>query len=128
MADYTAVVRTNYFHVTDEEKYRELLGMLESDYFEDFTEMKDGRALHGFGSYGPISDDNDAFYNGIREILPDDEAFMQFEVGNEKLRYVVGAAIIVTKKEGVKTLNIDDEAKKYAKSVLGEGYKTVTEY
>ena len=45
MADYTAVVRTNYFHVTDEEKYRELLGMLESDYFVDFTEMKDANKV-----------------------------------------------------------------------------------
>ena len=84
--------------------------------------------LHGFGCYGPVFSEDDAFYEGIREILPDDEAFMQFEAGYEKLRYVVGAAVIITKKDGMKVIDIDSEAKKYAKSVLGDNYETVTEY
>ena len=101
MANYIATTRTNYFHVTDEDKYSKLLESLDADDFKDFTETEeDGKLIHGFGCYGTIYSEDDEFYEGIREILPDDEAFMQFEVGNEKLRYVVGDAIIVTKKRG----------------------------
>ena len=50
--NYDATVRTNYFRVTDEEKYNNLIKGLSS--FEDFTETRNGQIFHGFGSYEPM--------------------------------------------------------------------------
>lgn len=50
MANYECTYRTNYFRVTDEEKYKKLISKLSGDYFEDFTESD----LHGFGGYGHL--------------------------------------------------------------------------
>lgn len=47
MANYECTYRTNYFCVTDEEKYKKLISKLSGD-FEDFTE-DDTPDLHGFG-------------------------------------------------------------------------------
>lgn len=51
MANYECTYRTNYFCVTDEEKYKKLISKISGDYFEDFTE-DDTPDLHGFGGYG----------------------------------------------------------------------------
>ena len=63
MANYLATARTNYFRVTNEEKYQELFSKLVSeDEIEDFTEIKDGTTYHGFGAYAPIEYiDNDEY-------------------------------------------------------------------
>lgn len=135
MANYNAVSRTNYFRVTDEEKYTNLFNNLVSEWdIEDFTEVKDGITYHGFGSYCPIDylDENeeydfDLFLTELQKILPEDEAFMYFEVGYEKLRYLVGYTYVVTKKE-IRSMNIDDWAKDTAKEILGEGFSTRTDY
>ena len=135
MANYNAVSRTNYFRVTDEEKYEKLFNSLISeDDIEDFTEVKDGITYHGFGSYSSIDylDENeeyhfDLFLTELQKILPEDEAFMYFEVGYEKLRYLVGYTYVVTRNE-IKGMNIDDWAKDTAKEILGEGFSTRTDY
>ena len=55
MANYMATARTNYFRVTDENRYSELFDKLYcEDSIEDFTENKDGIIYHGFGAYGSI--------------------------------------------------------------------------
>ena len=40
---------------------------------------------------------DDDFYKALQVILPEDEAFMLFESGAEKLRYVTGNAVCVTR-------------------------------
>lgn len=35
MANYECTYRTNYFCVTDEEKYKKLISKISGDYFED---------------------------------------------------------------------------------------------
>ena len=135
MANYMSVSRTNYFRVTDEEKYQVLFSNLcsESD-IEDFTEERDGVLYHGFGTYGSVEyldeDENynfDLFLNELQKILPDNEAFMYFESGYEKLRYVIGYAVVVTSKE-IAYENIGDWAISKAKELLGSDFKTKIDY
>ena len=131
MANYDATVRTNYFRVTNEKKWKELFnGLCCQDEIQDFTEKIDGITYHGFGAYGSIDyfdketveHNFDKFLNELQKILPDDEAFIYFESGYEKLRYVTGFSIVVTKKEIVSE-NINDWAIKKAKELLGSDYE-----
>lgn len=68
MANYVSAQRTNYFKVTDEEKYAELMSRVRGD--EDilhlWTEEKDGTIFHAFGcessmSYYPENEDGKSF-------------------------------------------------------------------
>ena len=148
MADYLATARTNYFRVTDEEKYSKLFNRLRcEDRIEDFTENKDGVIYHGFGAYGSIDylasneedsdylagDEEDSEYNWdefiteLQKILPDDEAFIYMESGYEKLRYVTGFILVVTSKE-IKSMSLDSWAKEQAKLLLGNDFETRMEY
>lgn len=136
MANYMGVSRTNYFRVTDEQRYNELLGKLVcEDNIHDFTEERNGILYHGFGAYDSIEyiedeyeDYNfDKFLEEIQKILPDDEAFMYFESGYEKLRYVSGFVIVCTNKE-IKSTSLDSWAKEQAKQLLGSDFETQTEY
>lgn len=49
------------------------------------------------------------------------------EVGNEKLRYVVGLVTIVTNKE-IRFVNMEDVALKTVKSMIGEDFTTQMDY
>ena len=136
MANYYATARTNYFRVTDENKYTKLFTGLTSECtVEDFSKEVDGVLYHGFGSYDTIAywDEEkeefnfDLFLEQLQKILPDDEAFIYMEAGYEKLRYVNGFCIVVTNKE-IKTMYLDEWAKMEAKSLLGENFTTQTDY
>lgn len=135
MANYMGTTRTNYFRVTDENRYQELFSRLRGeDDIRDFTKEKDGILYHGFGTYGCIEYEDedgelylDDFFNELQKILPDDEAFMFFESGHEKLRYVTGVSVIVTKKEIVSESMVNWAIKK-AKELLGNDFETQTDY
>lgn len=135
MANYMSTSRTNYFRVTDEKRYEELFNNLcAEDNIHDFTEEKDGVLYHGFGTYGSveyIDEDEeynfDTFLKELQKILPEDEAFMYFESGYEKLRYVTGFSVVVTSKEIVSE-SINNWAIKKAKELLGNDFETKTEY
>ena len=201
MANYNCTYRTNYFHVTDEARYKKLISNLSGEDIECFEDDKHP-GLHGFGGFGnlkyryvptvkewmsrpehekqavffektcvngewlwvPISDpdpevigelyvyeaiekydeneicvckdesdvilDDDCmleFYQELQKILPDQEAMILMEVGNEKLRYVVGLATIVTNKE-IRFMNMEDMALKTVKSMIGEDFTTQMDY
>ena len=147
MANYYCNTRTNYFRVTDEEKYKELFAHLVGgeDDVHDFTETDtNGVVRHGFGAYSSIyykatetdkdDDDDDEAYSisgfvkGLQEILPNDEAFIMMEVGNEKLRYVVGWAVVATK-NNVQYVSLQQHCIKLAQEMLGDDkFTTVCEY
>ena len=144
MANYYATSRTNYFKVTDEEKYNELFKNLVGDEGEvyDFTKTKNGVTLHAFGSYSSIDyrvpndedDFDDCNYNfdqfltELQKILPSDEAFIYMEAGNEKLRYIEGFSVVVTK-DNIESIDIRNEALKVAKRLLNdEKFETQMEY
>lgn len=55
MANYNCAIRTNYFHVADEKRFRELLG--QACGCEDAVILweekdQDGKTVFGFGCYG----------------------------------------------------------------------------
>lgn len=137
MANYMSTSRTNYFRVTDEKRYEELFNNLcAEDTIHDFTEVKDGVLYHGFGTYGSVSYDGenedeeydfDAFLLKLQEILPEDEAFIYFESGYEKLRYVTGLSIVVTKKE-IAYETLENWSIKKAKELLGNDFETKIDY
>lgn len=136
MANYLATSRTNYFRVTDEDKYAELFNHLVSeDFIEDFTEERDGVLYHGFGTYGSIDykaaeendSDFDTFLKEIQTILPEDEAFIYTEVGHEKLRCVTGVSIVYTNTE-LKSMSLSSWALNQAKQILGEDFSTQMDF
>ena len=149
MANFIGTARTNYFHVTDEEKYKYLFNGLvgSDDEIISFDETdKNGKILHGFGSYGSIywspskadgnpdwldEDDTDGyedFLNQLSKILPKDEAFVLIDVGHEKLRYLSGFATIVTNKD-IKYVDLTNTAQTVAQEMLRKpNYKLEIEY
>lgn len=79
-------------------------------------------------SYVVISDNcMFGFYQELQKILPDQEAMILMEVGNEKLKYVVGLATIVTNKE-IRFVSMEDVALKTVKSMIGEDFTTQMDY
>jgi hypothetical protein len=136
MANYCCTIRTNYFHVKDEDKFRDLMGRVYG--CEDSVELweekdSDGKTVFGFGVYGGISglrnaqedeDDDidessyDEFIDGLQECVADNDAIIIMEAGNEKMRYVVGSASIITSKE-FQYMDIADLATRKAAELLG---------
>ena len=133
MSNYYGVVRTNYFHVKDEEKFRALMAKTAGD--EDGIELwddvidGDGNPMFGFGVYGGISgvlndedeyddDSYDRFIDELVECVADDDAILIFEAGHEKLCYVGGGVTIITSK-GVEYINLEDTARSKVRDLLG---------
>lgn len=133
MADYICAVRTNYFRVKDEEKFREFASKIHSvDNDFEIWEKKDvnGKTMFGFGCCsrligvipeGDYTEDPDdsycEFIAGLQENVAEDDAVIIYEVGREKLRYLGGYARVITSKEH-KFLNISEFAVKQARSML----------
>ena len=137
MANYEETSRTNYFRVTNEERYQELFNHLVSeDKIYDFTKIdKNGIAWHAFGSFGYIrykTDeddcwmDRDTFFNELQKILPDDEAFIFMSAGHEKLAYVNGFSVIITNKD-IQYVDIIGDAIKKARIMLNNPEWTTDE-
>lgn len=138
MANYTCMVRTNYFHVKSEEKFRALMGRVcgcEEDI--DLWEEKDdeGKPIFGFGVYGGIygiedaeTDEYNEFIDGLKECVADNDAIIILEGGGEKMRYVIGSATIITSKE-CRYLDITSIAIKQAAELLhNPNWKTECKY
>lgn len=114
MANYCCVTRTNYFHVKDPDAFREFMGRVVAEDSVDVWEEDDGKGniVFGFGCYGnifgvntePNNDDDgefdwEEFVHGLSKHVADDDAIIIMESGNEKMRYVVGSATVITKKD-----------------------------
>lgn len=113
MADYIGAVRTNYFHVKDEEAFTDLMSRVYGDEGEVslWTGVDDeGEIVFAFGSYGGIDGvrnededavkydefDYDGFLKQLQKCVADDDAVIILNAGREGLRYVIGMATIVT--------------------------------
>jgi len=134
MANYTCAVRTNYFHVKDEEAFRafaEKLYCNEGDIEVWEDKDKAGRTVFGFGccsSFCGIHSDSanaenpddayDSFVDEIQKLIAEDDAVIIFEIGREKLNYLNGLATVITAKEQ-KYLDISDFAVDQAREMLG---------
>ena len=138
MANYYCKTRTNYFSVTDVEKFKEIInscgGSDTVEIMED--DQSDGSVKYGFYCEGSIdglperenddgssedSDDVDynfdAFCEALQKILPDGDAIIITEVGSEKMRYLTAYSIIITSSE-VKSIDLGREAAKLAAGML----------
>ena len=133
MANYCCAIRTNYFHVKNELEFRSLM---EQTYGSEDTievwERRDngGNTMFGFGCYGSIAglrdmdeDDDledtafDRFLEKLQQCVAEDDAVIILEAGNEKMRYIVGTALILTSK-ACECLDIADLAERQAAELL----------
>lgn len=114
MANYNSTIRTNYFHVKDEVEFRKFMSRVHG--CEDDVQLweetdDDGNIVFGFGVYGGISgvydeqEDDDYgdtsyidFIDGLQKHVANNDAIIILESGNEKMRYVIGSATIITSK------------------------------
>ena len=113
MADDICTYRTNYFRVTDEEKYQKLINKLAGEDLEIFDDEN--------------SNGMDTFYKELQQILPNGEAMILQEAGHEKLNYVAGIATIITNKE-IRFLDLSKLAVKTAGDMLGTDFQTQMDY
>ena len=134
MANYCCTIRTNYFHVKDEAEFRSLMEQTygSEDTIEVWEKRDDGgNMMFGFGCYGGIAgirntdeeDDDledtafDRFLEKLQQCVAEDDAVIIMEAGNEKMRYIVGTALILTNK-ACECLDIAELAEKRAAELL----------
>lgn len=146
MANYRCTIRTNYFHVKDEGRFRALMSRVYGcEGSIELWEEKDSddKTVFGFGVYGGISglrnahedegdyiDESsyDEFIDGLQECVADNDAIIIMEAGSEKMRHVVGSASVITSK-GYEHMDIADLAARKAAEMLGNtGWKTKCSY
>lgn len=133
MATYHCTIRTNYFHVKDEEKFQAAMKEVCADNAVSIWEEKDqtGCSVFCFGVYGRIfgiNDSCDEFIERLQECVADNDAIIIIEAGNESLRYVTGKATIITSHKA-ECFNITRLAEKKAMELLGNpAWETKCEY
>ena len=108
MANYCCTVRSSYFYVTDEEKYKDLMKHIITceDSLDCWDKKKDGRIAHAFGCYGQILgyiDDPEAWEDYENHVDPDYDYFLQ------KLSEIIapGSACVIMKKKKKKLRYVD---------------------
>lgn len=132
MADYCGVIRTNYFEVTDEAVFRRIVGKYFNPTVSVYEKVQPGSAkLFAFGCYASldrlaIEDDGDVdaialFFSELQEVLRDGHSIMIFESGNEKLRYIIGRVIVITKQD-ILAVDLGDQALWLARKMLGNDH------
>lgn len=134
MANYCCTVRSSYFYVNDEARYKELMEHIitSEDSLDCWDEKKsDGRIAHAFACYSPIlgyiddpeawedyendvDPDYDFFLKKLSEIIAPNSACVIFQSGNEKLRYVDGLVDVVMPGKVVCS-NLEDMARNIMK-------------
>lgn len=131
MASYLCAIRTNYFRVTEEEKFKNLIDEFLSGSCEVFTRTDvNSNKLVGFGSdeNNNWPEDETGFVSGLQECLAEDDSIIVLEVGHEKLRYLVGTATIITR-SSIETIDLTSLAISKAAEMLGNpDYTTCCEY
>ena len=124
MADYEATTRSNYFHVTDEEKFHQIFEQIQEKNF-GFELFTGSDHTYGFGSYSDV-DMDDIFE--LQDIIPDDDCIIVMESGHEKLRYVDGTGYVITK-ERIESLSIMSWVQQKAKELMQDpDYTTHIDY
>jgi hypothetical protein len=135
MADYYAKTRTNYFDITDEDKFRKIIGLCSASNTIEVDKNVEGKFVFTCNGTinGLFNGEDDDFNHGdfckaLQEVLPDGEAIIITEVGSEKMRYLAAASVVITNSK-IETVNIKDVALNCAKRLLGnDEYDTEMEY
>ena len=128
MANYYGLTRTNYFQVTDEEKFLEIMSRCCG--FEDGIEVvseTDQNNIKRFMFYsesgiaGFCNDDDDydinGFHNALQSVVAENDAIIITEVGHEKMRYLVGWVDVITRNE-IKSESLEGIGKRLAREML----------
>jgi len=131
MANYYGFTRTNYFSVTDDEKFRQIIAdsYCSSGNIEIFKYNTERSIKYGFGCYGEIcgiralqdddENDYDAFVSSLQSVLADSEAIIITEVGYENLRYLIGQSHVITKSNSI-FVDLRDRALAEARVMLND--------
>ncbi len=138
MANYECASRTNYFRVTDDERFNQrIAGKLTSDDGNDvsvWSRTEDEVKKYAFGAYGEILyegiplTDSEEFLTEMQEILPDGEAFVLEEVGHEKLRYLSNMAYVITKYDSA-CIDLDAFIRRKVREIVQDDtYQCVLDY
>lgn len=143
MANYECTVRTNYFHVKDEEAFRKLVEGIVSEYGIELFEENDpeGEKLFGFGSCGSLCgirkdsaenndkyDEEEVLCQKLQSCVAEDDAVIILTAGNEGLRCVTGDAVCITH-DKIEYLDLTRLAIAKAAEMLNNPlYSTVCEY
>lgn len=148
MADWYGASRTNYFKVTDEERYQALFKRLRGEEsIEDFSDIKNGEQYHAFGAYCDIAclrtnveindeedyDEDefiswDEFLREVGQLLTRDSVFVYTIVGNEKLRYLTGLCYMVFPNGRIIIGDLGGFAHRNAEHFFGYGYDLMLDY
>lgn len=143
MANYISSTRTNYFHVTNSEAFKDLMKHCTAeDEIQVFEEPDgNGETTYAFGTYGLFQgyceDDEgdsdmeyafDDFVDRLQQLLRPDDACIIYNAGWEKLRYVGGGTTIITK-DKVESIGLIDIAVKKARELLDDpAWETKNDY
>lgn len=136
MTNYESCIRTNYFHVNNPEEFKKYMRRVYGT--EDSIELweekdSEGKPVFGFGTMGGIGgvnpeDENaeevedseyDTVIDDLQTFVADGDAIIILECGHEKLRYIVGSALIITKDQ-CESMDIADLAASQAARLLGD--------
>lgn len=147
MSNYCGKTRTNYFSVTDENALRDIVsracGSEDTVHLHMEHTISGGRKfmflceseILGFpetDESGEVYEDCDysfdEFTAALQKILPENEAIIITEVGNEKMRYLLGCVTVVTRNE-IKCKNLRSLGINIARELLkDESWDTKNEY
>ena len=133
MADYTTFLRTNYFHVVDDDDYLNFMSrvVVEGGEIEMLLNIDDeGLPLYGFSSHGLIvgvtddvseaDDCGDAygsFLAGLQELVAEGDAIIMIEVGSSDKGNALATATIITS-DDTDYVDLQETATKRAMEIL----------
>lgn len=136
MANYYEMTRTNYFKITDSDKFKEICEEITSESGVEFdVTEKDGKLYGCISSESIImlndedeSVDMESFYKKLQTVLEEDDAIIFTSIGHEKLRYLVGMITVITK-DDIQYINLEDKAMELARTMLkNPEWNTVNSY
>ena len=138
MSTYNCAIRTNYFRVKDEEKFKTLMDRVYTGSDEKvkvFTKVcEDNTKRFAFGclheiaglknakdDIDPESNESayDEFVSGLQDCVAEGDAIVLYESGHEKLCCVTAYATVITATES-KFINLFDTADLAAAALLGD--------
>lgn len=124
MANYISTMRTNYFHVTDENRFKTIFEQIKDKNSEIilFTGVDNTYCI---GCYSEINIDD---LIELQEIIPDNDCIVVMESGHEKLNYVDGVGYVITKNK-IESLSIMSWVQQKAKELMqNPDYTTQIDY
>lgn len=111
MADYHASIRSNYFHVKATDEFEAWLSDLAYGEITAFSDATDGTVgFLGYCSVPSYDDDGEEidFFGQLASHLSPGEIAIIFEIGSEKLRYLVGRATAVSHTGETTEIDLND--------------------